>query len=224
MKNKNKLISLITISILTLAVVSAVVMHNANEIWVFVDGQEMTLQEAVSTVGLCSVGPSSYSQPKPNPGHYASEMELSSSKTLQQAIDDSDFCGTTSTYCDSRECGPDTCGGYCGPYYDSCPSGQVCQSGNCVSDQYCGDGSCNGAETESSCPADCAFVDCYTGSDPHIWDGQMSDESDELGCYNQAIARGARTASYHHSAHWCHLWSGPMVPADCTWNKAWQRW
>lgn len=134
MKNKKTTITLIVGMILAITIISAIVSHNSNQIWVSVGGDEMTLQEAIDTIGLCTISSTTtYLNNKPNPGHYASEMELSSGKSLQKSIDDGDFCGASSTYCDSRNCGSDTCGGYCGPYYNSCPvAGQVCTNGNCV--------------------------------------------------------------------------------------------
>ena len=69
--------------------------HSSNEIWISIDGSEMTLKEGISSPGgLCgSMNIDSYSSLSIPPlFHLATEIELLSGKTLQQAINDGDFC------------------------------------------------------------------------------------------------------------------------------------
>ncbi len=77
------------------------VWHTADEIIVSVNGVTKTLQEAIdsnkgklSNKGLCSNIPTEGYNVNllPEVGHLATNIELSSGKTLQQAIDDGDFC------------------------------------------------------------------------------------------------------------------------------------
>ncbi len=80
--------------------------HNAEEIWVSINGSEMTLADAIETGLLCSLANStttSYSYPRPNPGHYATEIEMDMGdgvtfRTLQYAIDIGFFCGNYEGY------------------------------------------------------------------------------------------------------------------------------
>ncbi|MCB9523972.1 MAG: chitobiase/beta-hexosaminidase C-terminal domain-containing protein [Myxococcales bacterium] len=54
--------------------------------------------------------------------------------------------------CVDAECGGDGCGGECG----ACEGDEQCVSGRCQTPPTrCGDDECNGAETCSTCPADC---------------------------------------------------------------------
>jgi hypothetical protein len=72
--------------------------HSAGQIWVNVDGAESSILNAlVSANGLCaSEAYSTYESSNiPNPGHVATEIGLSSGKTLQQAINEGDFCECT---------------------------------------------------------------------------------------------------------------------------------
>jgi len=70
--------------------------HNPTQVWVSVQNGEMTLFNALSsTHKLCPnpSKPTTYSNTNiPNPSHVATEIYLSSGKTLQQAINDGNFC------------------------------------------------------------------------------------------------------------------------------------
>jgi hypothetical protein len=73
--------------------------HTANEIIVSVNGKVETLQQAIDSAtvtnkGLCSTtGPSSLSTSSlPAKGHLATNIYITSTKTLQQAIDNKEFC------------------------------------------------------------------------------------------------------------------------------------
>ena len=74
--------------------------HNPNEIWVYVNQNEMTLQNAIDTVGLCgnSNPKDSYTNYNLNPGHLASEIQYDATQNLQQAIDEGVFCCEDSTW------------------------------------------------------------------------------------------------------------------------------
>lgn len=126
--------------------------HNANQIWVSVKDGEMTLLSALqSTDKLCPSpsDPLTYTSASiPNPSHLATEITLTSGKTLQQAINDGIYCCTPS--CSGKNCGGDGCGGTCG----TCTSPQTCSSSGvctspCVSNvgQSCGGNSCTNAGT-----------------------------------------------------------------------------
>jgi len=66
-------------------------------------------------------------------------------------------CGSGCTpSCDSRQCGPDGCGGSCG----KCAEDQACSKGQCVDISKCGNGTCDQTEDCVLCPADCT---CATG-------------------------------------------------------------
>jgi len=84
--------------------------HDASKIWVSVKDGERTLLNALNSSlspnFLCPANPikTSYSNPAPNPGHYATEIQLSSGKSLQQSIDAGDFCSTTTLYTVSNFC------------------------------------------------------------------------------------------------------------------------
>ena len=85
--------------------------HGADVIWVSVDGVETTLQNAISTIGLCgnSSNTSYESADIPNPSHLASEIEIFPEKSLQDAIDEGDFCCVQDCTCASDTCVGDTC-------------------------------------------------------------------------------------------------------------------
>ena len=85
--------------------------HGADVIWVSVDGSETTLQNAISTIGLCgSFSIASYTSVDiPIQSHFASEIEISSGKSLQDAIDEGDFCCVQDCTCASDTCVGDTC-------------------------------------------------------------------------------------------------------------------
>jgi len=108
--------------------------HTADKIWVSVDGTETTLQEAISTIGLCGSSSHSYTG-SINPGHFASEIEVTGGNRFQELIDSGEFCCVPETSCPTSlgcECGTcdDGCGGTlnCG----TCGSGYTCSSGTCV--------------------------------------------------------------------------------------------
>jgi len=109
--------------------------HGGDTILVSLDGSEMTLQAAIDGQCLCGHSPNPYIG-SINPGHYASEIQVTTSSEvdLQSAIDSEYFCGSLSGYCDGKECGSDTCGGYCPPEYNDCGSGYHCDNGQCVVD------------------------------------------------------------------------------------------
>jgi hypothetical protein len=107
--------------------------HNINQIWVSVKDGEMNLSAALSSTNkLCPANPikSSYtSSPidKSQPYHYANEIQLSSGKTLQEAINLGDFC--YSWYTNTISCSV-TCGGGTRTTYCS-------RNGTQVADNYC---------------------------------------------------------------------------------------
>ncbi len=63
--------------------------HNADEVWVSVSGQEMTLRQARATPGLCGLNnpKTTYSTtPSTLQYHYATQVEMPSGKNLQEEI------------------------------------------------------------------------------------------------------------------------------------------
>lgn len=69
--------------------------HNANQINIYFDGTTMTLQQAINTGDLCSSSASG-SASTPNPGHSATEIEvttlISGTTNLQTAVNNRSFC------------------------------------------------------------------------------------------------------------------------------------
>ncbi len=136
--------------------------HSASQIWVNVDGAEKTLLDALrSADGLC--GSQQYSTYEssgiPNPGHLATEIQLLSGKSLQQAINDGDFCGCVAgaqksctvfssecvKYVDYVACNGGICDVTCGDYgiWPGCNvESYVARGTNCGTDGW---HSCDGA-------------------------------------------------------------------------------
>ena len=157
--------------------------HTANEIWVSVKDGEMNLIQALSSTNkLRPASPlkTSYSGPsdKSKAYHYANEIEISSGKSFQQAIDDGEFycvpdcsCAATTcvgTTCTDPICGqpcsgtklPDTCASLsyeCGTWSNGCGgtlncgtcSVGTCSSGVCI-------GECTLGQTKTK---DCDYLD-----------------------------------------------------------------
>ena len=152
--------------------------HNANETWVSVQDGEMTFFQALSaTHKLCPnpAKPTTYSSTKiPNPSHLATEISLSTGatagKTLQQSINDGDYCYTyvppTYTYAWYT--------GSWGSYspIDACNSQKTrpvaCQrSANGVAESYVEDSYCTGAKPSSS--SSCNHCRWVEGSYLAVW-------------------------------------------------------
>jgi hypothetical protein len=148
--------------------------HNASQIWVFVQEGETTLLNALTSPTfvhkLCPnpSKPLTYASKNiPNPGHLATEIILSSGKSLQQAINDGDFCGCVPNT-DTKSCGTSTT---CATYstitcqtsglWPSCPAPTFAAIGShtdCNGDDWhaCdGAGTCNGLHYNGcdSCPS-----------------------------------------------------------------------
>jgi len=89
--------------------------HNFNQIWVSVKDGEMSLSAALnSTDKLCPASPlknyTSSPADKSQPYHYATEIQLSSGKNLQEAINAGTLCCSTSL---GNYCTPSGTSGYC---------------------------------------------------------------------------------------------------------------
>ena len=132
--------------------------HNANQIWASVKDGEMSLFQALSSTNkLCPASPikSSYaSSPtdKSQPYHYATEIQLPSGKSLQEAIDAGDFCYVW--YTDDSSCSA-TCGGGTRTTYCS-------HNGVQVADNYC-----YGTKPSVSCNTQgCVWNLAYVGPSP----------------------------------------------------------
>ncbi len=134
--------------------------HNPAQIWVSVQGGEMTLLAALQTSStkLCPNPslPMTYSGIIPNPGHLATDVVLASNKSLQQAINEGAFCGCTPGATRTIDCDylDGTCRNYndvnatcqasgtwntpaCNSYTNTgrgitCPSGSACSGGACI--------------------------------------------------------------------------------------------
>lgn len=84
--------------------------HSADEIWVSINGDEMSLEQALSTTGLCgSDSPSSSYTESINVGQFASEIEISPGTSLQDVINSGEFCCAPDCTCASNICIGDTC-------------------------------------------------------------------------------------------------------------------
>lgn len=134
--------------------------HDASEIIVTVGSSTSTLAQAIKSGnnrGLCPATSSLTDTPSISFGHDASEITLSSGKSLQQTINDNDFC-----------CVPSSCGGQCGTVSDGC--GSTINCGACCVPSGCGgqcgsvgDG-CGGTIYCGECPLSCGAIGgthCY---------------------------------------------------------------
>ncbi len=89
--------------------------HDANEIWVYVQDGQMTLLQALQSIHkLCPKSSSSVPTApadKSKAYHLATEITLSSGKTLQQVINDGSLCGCVPST--TKKCGTDdACANY----------------------------------------------------------------------------------------------------------------
>lgn len=150
--------------------------HNFNEIMVSIDGQEMTLQEALeksNVCGLTGTAIDSYNSVL-DPGHYATEVEVNISgqiKSLQEAIDagevlytenNNTICYNDDSYwedsCNRREdLNEDCVDGFQGDYYCTETDEDIYRDeGGCLT------GECylNSVKT-FECDGSCSGGDCY---------------------------------------------------------------
>jgi hypothetical protein len=117
--------------------------HNLSEVWVSVNGNEMTFKNAIQNTDLCGrTNPkTTYSNPL-DPGHLGTEIEISIGKSLQDAINDGTLVGKWS---DWSSCVNDsqtrTC--FCGTDGSSvCPGSDT---------EFCGNYLINNNHTENDC-------------------------------------------------------------------------
>lgn len=134
--------------------------HDASQIWVSVKDGEMTLLSALQSPDRLCPNPSSpltYTSVNiPNPSHLATEINLASGESLQQAINSKTYCCVPD--CTGKNCGSDGCGGTCGTCTGSgmsCNAGGNCCSfnmGNPCQVNACTNGktACDGSCTETS--------------------------------------------------------------------------
>ncbi len=180
--------------------------HDFDEIWISIDGDEKTLQDALSiSNNICgSFETTSYlSTPSSLVYHFANEIEISSGTSLQDAIDDGDFCCVLET-CASLgyNCGTanDGCEGTlsCGTCYPYLCQNNICSStcGTCKiysppAPSWCSDGRIVGSFPDAcGCvgPPICCQIplSCRMYSPPHPdWcsDGTiLPGIIDECGC------------------------------------------
>lgn len=134
--------------------------HNFNQIWVSVKEGEMNLFAALQSTGkLCPANPiktnyTSSPTDKSQPYHYATEIQLSSGKNLQEAIDAGDLCDY-SWYTNSTSCNV-SCGGGIQTTY--------CRNklGAQVADSYC-----SGTKPSTICNTQaCAWALVHVGPSP----------------------------------------------------------
>jgi len=140
--------------------------HSADEIWVSVKDGEMYLLQALSSKNkLCPRSPpkTSYTGPsdKSKAYHYASEIEISTGKSFQQAIDNGEFPPGPSCYPSGSEssctnAGVIQCDGTCGSYSFKAKGTACSGSGSCG-----GYWACNGA---GNCVCASGTLKCYSSS------------------------------------------------------------
>jgi hypothetical protein len=140
--------------------------HSANEIWVSVKDGEMNLLQALSSTNkLCPRSPpkTSYTGPsdKSKAYHYASEIEISTGKSFQQAIDNGEFPPGPSCYPSGSEssctnAGVIQCDGTCRSYSFKAKGTACSGSGSCG-----GYWACNGA---GNCVCASGTLKCYSSS------------------------------------------------------------
>jgi hypothetical protein len=123
--------------------------HDAGQIWVSVVDGEMTLLQALqSTHKLCprEDKPTTYLSAVPNPSHLATEISLPSGKTLQQAINDGDYCTTNAAWGLFSDCNLQCGGG---------TRSQLCIPGACG-----GTNTCSGTAQTQSCNTQSCSLNC----------------------------------------------------------------
>ena len=92
--------------------------HDASQVWVSVLDGEMTLLQALQSTNKLKPNPSkpttyaSSPSDKTKPYHFANQVMIDSTKTLQQAINDGKFVGINGGWCpwDYTTCSSKTCG------------------------------------------------------------------------------------------------------------------
>ncbi len=135
--------------------------HSANEIWVSVNGDEKTLQEAIfSPDGLCGSSTTTSYPNDINPGHLASEIEVSGSdRSFQDTIDTGELVSIDGNWSDwstwSHINGyDDGVGGTCSA---SC-NGTQTQTRTCTNPSpYCAGADCVGLSSQNQ---NCNVEDC----------------------------------------------------------------
>jgi len=137
--------------------------HSADEIWVSVDDNETTLQDALSTIGLCGISsPSSSYISSTDLGQFANEIEISSGTSLQDAIDsgelvsvDGDWTGWSGW--SHPNAYDDGAGGTCSV---ECGGGTQNRTRTCANPEpYCAGADCIGDSSESQ---SCNTQSCIT--------------------------------------------------------------
>jgi hypothetical protein len=151
--------------------------HNAEEIWIFVKGNEMNLQDAIlMTDGLCGKDfPSSSYSGNISLGQFANEIKISFGKSLQDAINSGELVsinGGWSKWSDWSDCSVE-CGGGTRIRTRTCTNPKPsCRGTNCVGGssetQSCNTQSCSTTWTWQSF----TYVSCYPSTcsgDPCDW-------------------------------------------------------
>ena len=151
--------------------------HNFDRIWVSVNGNEMTLSQAISSsTGLCGItSPMTIysSTSMPNPSHLATDVKITSGgteKSLQDAINSGELVIVDGGWSSWSAWG--TCS-------KSCGGGTQTRTRTCTNPApYCGGLSCSGASSEDQscntqiCPVNCPSGytqggnDCYSATTP----------------------------------------------------------
>jgi hypothetical protein len=138
--------------------------HSADEIWVSVKDGEMNLLQALSSMHKLCPNPSkpttykSSPADKSKPYHLATEIQLASGKSLQQAINDGEFppgpsCYPPGSQSSCTSAGMIQCDGSCGGYSFKAKGTGCSGSGSCSG--YWG---CNGA---GNCVCVSGSLSCY---------------------------------------------------------------
>jgi len=194
--------------------------HGADEIWVSVKDGEMNLIQALSSTNKLCPNPSkpitytSSPTDKTKPYHYATEIQLSSGKTFQEAINDGDFC-----------CVPETCSslGYeCGTWDDGC--GGTLNCGTCGANEECSNGKC-----VSTCVSNMGDS-CYpSGVDASCTNPGTIDCSGDCTGYSYK-PKGTNCGSEYYKSLFpyekacdgagnCLGWAGGRGCGDCPWGS-----
>jgi len=124
--------------------------HSLNEIWVSVNGVEMTFKNAIqqSTDPLCGIASptTSYSN-APDPSHLGTEIEISAGKSLQDVINNGSLVNIDGNWSDWGACINDQKTRACNNPEPFC-GGLDCVG---INTQFCGVPLVNGVHTESEC-------------------------------------------------------------------------
>ena len=158
--------------------------HNLSEIWVSVDNIGMNFKNAIENTDLCGLTDVTLNYSNaPDPSHLGTEIEISTDKSLQDAINDGTLVSTPGNW--SGTLADSIGGGGC-----SATCGGGTQTRTCTNPSlFCGGTDCSdidgGSDTricnsQPCCPSGTTEIngDCYGSWQPNNWCGSSLCEKD----------------------------------------------